>query len=787
MRLLACLLSLTLAAGCGGGDKTKKNTNVENLDDGDLDNDGIKDSEEETPVAPKAPTGLAATPAVQGATLTWNAADAATKYILLRSATSGAGYAQVYAGAAQTYFDGGLTAGVTYYYVVQAENDVGKSPNSSEASAKALYPVAPAPATVAVVQGDAQLRIYWSTSAGAANYVLQRQTEGGAYVNVATGTTLTNYIDTSVVNGYRYGYRIQVVNPDGALSSSTTATEAPFHPGRQYCVPSQDGIHLFSAEADFAATPVRTIAAPRMFTNPTDMAVTAATNRIYVLDTLAGSVAVYDMAKFANNPITTPALRTISAVGGLAVAASGSEVFLLVPGAIRVYDGSGTQVRSGTDARLLTAVDMAIGGGEIITVHAGGTLNRWTLNPIAHVATITDSNYLLATPLAIEYVDFNDRVAVLDGNGVVRMYARNSSGAQVAAAAKATGFSDAKDIGYDSISRQVWVMRDPGGISNTYAYDATALTQKRYFDVADASPRSLLEIDGANGQFYAISGNNTIGKYGNYSGLTTLGQKSADKRMVATLTGMIDPQNFTVDTVNQQLYVRNKNRFLTIHSLAEGASSQNLGYTFYSVYGFNGDVVVYPAQSRMYVGETSHITKLAIPFSATVVTASTINQSYSGLYQNSSLSTVDNRIYAFDADPDSWFELHIRGLQAVSDIRYNMAIYNMAPTTSTGTNVAYANFPGGGEVIAIDPANKFGWVFTPSLTVKRTFTLSGATSTWVSLVADPVNQEIYVLRDGVVDVYNRNALKGNNVAPVRSATLIATGGVNTAKDIELCK
>lgn len=110
-----------------------------------------------------------------------------------------------------------------------------------------------------------------------------------------------------------------------------------------------------------------------------------------------------------------------------------------------------------------------------------------------------------------------------------------------------------------------------------------------------------------------------------------------------------------------------------------------------------------------------------------------------------------------------------------------------APTTSAGTNVAFGAFPGGGEVVAIDPENKFGWVFTPALTLKRTFSLAGAVSTWAGLVADPVNQEVFVLRDGVVDVYNRNDLTGANVQPVRSATLVATGNVAAAKDIELCK
>lgn len=292
MRTLPYLLLLVLAVGCGGDDPKKK-APVENVELTDQNGEENTGDHEEELVAPKAPTGLTATPTIQGASLSWNAAETATKYILLRSTTSGSGYTQVYTGMARSYVDGGLTAGTTYYYVVQAENDAGKSPNSAQAQATALFPLAAAPATVAVVKADAELRAYWSSAAGAVSYTLLRQTEGGAYVAVATGPALTHYVDSGVANGYRYGYKVQVANADGALTASTTATESPYHPGRQFCVPSQDGIHIFSAEADGAAAPVRTITAARMFTNPTDMAVDPVRDRLYVLDTLAGRIAVY--------------------------------------------------------------------------------------------------------------------------------------------------------------------------------------------------------------------------------------------------------------------------------------------------------------------------------------------------------------------------------------------------------------------------------------------------------------------------------------------------------------
>lgn len=90
---------------------------------------------------PPAPTGLTATAGKVGSltiTLNWTASAGATSYNVLRSTVTGGPYTVIATGVTVTTFKNtGLTKGVTYFYVVQAVNAAGTSPNSNEASATA--------------------------------------------------------------------------------------------------------------------------------------------------------------------------------------------------------------------------------------------------------------------------------------------------------------------------------------------------------------------------------------------------------------------------------------------------------------------------------------------------------------------------------------------------------------------------------------------------------------------------------------------------------------------------
>ena len=84
---------------------------------------------------PAPPAALLATGSSKAITVRWLPSFGATAYDLFRSTTSGSGYVLI-AGNLSTnqtsYVDATVTAGTTYYYVVQAKNSAGASCNSPE-------------------------------------------------------------------------------------------------------------------------------------------------------------------------------------------------------------------------------------------------------------------------------------------------------------------------------------------------------------------------------------------------------------------------------------------------------------------------------------------------------------------------------------------------------------------------------------------------------------------------------------------------------------------------------
>lgn len=88
-------------------------------------------------VAPVTPVGLtAARITATQVRLDWSTAYGATSYNVKRSTSSGGPYTTIATGLTNTSFNnGGLTAGVTYYYVVSAVNPFGESGNSAQVTA----------------------------------------------------------------------------------------------------------------------------------------------------------------------------------------------------------------------------------------------------------------------------------------------------------------------------------------------------------------------------------------------------------------------------------------------------------------------------------------------------------------------------------------------------------------------------------------------------------------------------------------------------------------------------
>src|SRR2546429_8639594 len=100
-------------------------------------------SQASTTTVAAAPAGLTAT-AVSGSqiNLSWMASTGATSYNVLRSTTSGGPYAQgAYGVTSTSYSDTGLTALITYYYLVPAGGAGGAHADSRPTSGPPPAPV----------------------------------------------------------------------------------------------------------------------------------------------------------------------------------------------------------------------------------------------------------------------------------------------------------------------------------------------------------------------------------------------------------------------------------------------------------------------------------------------------------------------------------------------------------------------------------------------------------------------------------------------------------------------
>jgi fibronectin type 3 domain-containing protein len=181
-----------------------------------------------TPVgAPPVPAGLQATGGNAAVSLSWTSSYGATSYDILRSTTSGSGYALVGTSASASYSDGGLANGTTYYYVVNAVGPNGQSANSSEASAMTT---AAAPAGLTATGGNASVTLNWSASAQADSYTIKRSTTSGSGYSVVGTSSTPGFVDAGLTNGTTYYYVVSAVNAAGEGPASAEAGAAPVAP-----------------------------------------------------------------------------------------------------------------------------------------------------------------------------------------------------------------------------------------------------------------------------------------------------------------------------------------------------------------------------------------------------------------------------------------------------------------------------------------------------------------------------------------------------------------------------
>ncbi|MEA3187875.1 MAG: hypothetical protein QOD99_1705, partial [Chthoniobacter sp.] len=223
-----------------------------------------------TGYSPPAPASVTAYAGNNRTVLCWPTVPGATSYNVLRSVTSGSGYASLAPGVLGpisgsgpthgTYVDTTAVNGTTYYYVVQSVNPVKASGNSPQSagitpSAGTASSAPSVPTGLAATPGNKSVSLNWTASSGASFYTVKRSTlfsnGGGTYNTLGTiiltnSVTGTSYSDLSPTNGSIYSYTVAATNAAGTSADSTAATAIP------------KDVAPASAPATFTATALQT-------------------------------------------------------------------------------------------------------------------------------------------------------------------------------------------------------------------------------------------------------------------------------------------------------------------------------------------------------------------------------------------------------------------------------------------------------------------------------------------------------------------------------------------------
>jgi hypothetical protein len=82
------------------------------------------------------------------------------------------------------------------------------------------------PQSFTAQQGNGQVSLTWSLTAGATSYIVQRSTDGVTYTSLAS-PTINNYLDTTVSVGTLYYYKVASVNGSGTSPYSAPQSVIP--------------------------------------------------------------------------------------------------------------------------------------------------------------------------------------------------------------------------------------------------------------------------------------------------------------------------------------------------------------------------------------------------------------------------------------------------------------------------------------------------------------------------------------------------------------------------------
>ncbi|MFD2700487.1 pectinesterase family protein [Paenibacillus shunpengii] len=162
-------------------------------------------------IRPDAPAGITISARSTQADLNWQGVDHAISYTIKRSTDPEGPFETVASKVSSTsYRDGGLDNGTTYYYVISAVSIGGEGENSEAVTVIPTAQLSTPTVTAAPLPNGAEL--HWESLDGASSYEVRRSdTAEGAY-NLIRTVSESTYLDSGLMNGVPYYYRVTAVN-----------------------------------------------------------------------------------------------------------------------------------------------------------------------------------------------------------------------------------------------------------------------------------------------------------------------------------------------------------------------------------------------------------------------------------------------------------------------------------------------------------------------------------------------------------------------------------------------
>lgn len=183
-----------------------------------------------TPMAALASTITSLTAVVAGTSqiyLDWNAFDSASSYTVTRSTTSGGPFSIIATTSSADYMDTGLSPGTTYYYRIEAIDTYGIRSYSSIVSAKTSSLSTPSNFT-AEATGSNQIYLTWPSVSSASYYRISRSTSNSGIYSHLTMSNTNSYIDTNVLAGITYSYKLEAIDSSGVVLSQSIVSATPY-------------------------------------------------------------------------------------------------------------------------------------------------------------------------------------------------------------------------------------------------------------------------------------------------------------------------------------------------------------------------------------------------------------------------------------------------------------------------------------------------------------------------------------------------------------------------------